>query len=109
MITKNLTLKKVIAVIKLSLFVTWCWPLPRDTVKLKIIYVRLYQYLCLILTLGLTVGLMNTVRNHIDDPLIVAKSIIIMCPTVHIICNIVCCKIYSRRLQVININIFTRF
>ncbi|XP_028050776.1 odorant receptor 85f isoform X2 [Monomorium pharaonis] len=98
---KNLTLKKVIAVTKISLFATWCWPLPKNTVKLKVICVRLYQYLCLILTLSLTAGLMNTVKNHVDEPLIMAKSIIVMSPTVHVICNIICCKIYSRRLQLV--------
>lgn len=102
---QNLTLKKVINIVRLSLFITGCWPLEKDAVKFKVVFVGLYQYLCLILSFGVTIGLMNTVRNHFDDPLIVAKSLTLMCPTVHVICNIVSCKIYSYRLQVININI----
>lgn len=98
---KNVTLKNVIATVKLSLFITCCWPLPANTIKFKVICVKLYQYLCMILTLGITVGLCNTIRNHLDDPLIMAQSIMIMCSTIHVIFNIVSCKINSYRLQVI--------
>lgn len=100
----KLTLKKVIAIVKLSLFITWCWPLPKDTIKLKVICSRIYQYFCLIVTFGLALGLMNTVRNHLDEPVIIAKSISVLCPALQVVHNIVCCKINSYRLQVININ-----
>ncbi|XP_070148662.1 odorant receptor Or2-like isoform X2 [Polyergus mexicanus] len=61
---KNLTLKNVIATVKLSLFINCSWPLPTNTIKLKVVCVALYQYLCLFLTLGLTVGLCNTLVTY---------------------------------------------
>lgn len=102
----KLTLKKAIAIVKLSLFVTWCWPLPKDTIKLKVICAKIYQYFCLIVTFGVAIGLMNAVRNHFDDPVVMAKSISVLCPALQVVYNIVCCKVNSYRLQVININTF---
>lgn len=97
----KLTLKKVIAIVKFSLFITWCWPLPKDTIKIKVICAGIYQYFCLIVTFGVAVGLINTVRNHFDDPVIMAKSISVLCPALQVVHNIVCCKVNSYRLQVI--------
>lgn len=105
----KLTLKKVIAIVKLSLFITWCWPLPKDTIKLKVICAGIYQYFCLIVTFGVAIGLMNAVRNHLDNPVIIAKSISVLCPAMQVVLNIVCCKINSYRLQVININTFSDY
>lgn len=103
---EKLTLRKVIDIVKLSLFLTWFWPLPKDVNKLKVVCVTLYHYLSLILHIGLTLGLMNTVKNHSNDPVIMVKAIIFMCATMHVICNILFYRFTSHRMQVINTNIF---
>ncbi|XP_071634716.1 odorant receptor Or2-like isoform X1 [Temnothorax longispinosus] len=97
----KLTLKKIIAIVKLSLFITWCWPLPKDTIKLKVICAGIYQCFSLIVTGSVAAGLINAVRNHFDDPVVMAKSISVLCPAVQVICNIVCCKVNSYRLQLV--------
>lgn len=102
----KLTLKKVIAIVKLSLFPTWCWPLPKDTVKLKVICAGIYQYFCIIVLSSVAAGLINAMRNHFDDPVIIAKSISVLCPAIQVVCNIMCCRINSYRLQVIIMSTF---
>jgi len=105
----KLTLKKIIIIIKLSLFITWCWPPSQDAIKLKVICAGIYQYFCLTVTFSVAVGLMNTVRNHFDDPVIMAQSISVLCPALQVVCNIMFCKFNFYRLQVININTFSCF
>lgn len=102
---EKLTLEKVIEVIKLSLFIAWCWPLPKNTIKLKIICATLYQYLTLLLNLGLILGLINTIRNHPNDAVIMIKAIIFIIACTQVVCNIVSYRINSHHLQVINTNI----
>lgn len=97
---KKVSFKKVISVVKLSLFITWCWPLPRDAIKLKVIGAALYQYFCIIVVSSVALGLMNTVRNHLDDPLIMAKSISVLFPALQAVFNIMCFRVYSTRIQV---------
>ncbi|KAG5311449.1 OR2 protein, partial [Acromyrmex insinuator] len=97
----KLTLKKVIAIVKLSLIPTWCWPLPKDTVKLKVICAGIYQYFSIIVLSSVAAGLINAMRNHFNDPVIIAKSISVLCPAIQVVCNIMCCKINSCRLQLV--------
>ncbi|KAG5332396.1 OR2 protein, partial [Acromyrmex heyeri] len=97
----KLTLKKVIAIVKLSLIPTWCWPLPKDTVKLKVICAGIYQYFSIIVLSSVAAGLINAMRNHFNDPVIIAKSISVLCPAIQVVCNIMCCRINSCRLQLV--------
>jgi len=97
----KLTLKKVIAIVKLSLIPTWCWPLPKDTIKLKVTCAGIYQYFNIIVLSSVAAGLINAMRNHFNDPVIIAKSISVLCPAIQVVCNIICCRINSCRLQVI--------
>lgn len=101
----NLTLKKVIAGVKLSVLLTCCWPLPKNATKFKVVCVRVYQYICAILALGLILSLGNTIRKHFDDPLMIAESITFMCPTSHIIFTTLGCHVNAYRLQVISVYI----
>lgn len=104
--SQKLTLKKVIDVVKLSLLLTWFWPPSKDINKFRVVCMTLYHYVSLILHIGLMLGLINTVRNHFNDPVIIVKAIIFVCATMHAICNIVSYRIASHHLQVINIDVF---
>ncbi|XP_011137412.2 uncharacterized protein LOC105181989 isoform X2 [Harpegnathos saltator] len=96
---EKLTLAKVIYVVKLSLFVICFWPQPKDAIKLKVICVALYQYFSILLHLSLALSLMNTVKNHLNNHIIMAEAIIIICATMHAICNIVVYRINLHHLQ----------
>lgn len=102
---KKLTLEKVIDVVKLSLFLCSCWPLPKNATKFKTTCVTLYQYLTLLLNLCFTLTLFNTVRNHLDDPIIIAKALLFMIATSYVVSTVIAYRTNHHRLQVINTNI----
>jgi len=102
---KNWSFKKVISSVKLSLWLVWSWPMPKDTSKFKITRMNLYQYLCMILTIGET-PLMYTVKNHFDDFTIFIEAILEQAAIIHGIFNIIFHKTNYHHIQVLNINIF---
>ncbi|XP_012058891.1 PREDICTED: odorant receptor 49b-like [Atta cephalotes] len=51
--------------------------------------------------LDVAAGLINAMRNHFNDPVIIAKSISVLCPAIQVVCNIICCRINSCRLQLV--------
>lgn len=103
---KKITLETVIDVVKLSVFLSWCWPLPKDATKLKVTCATLYQYMTLLSNLSLTLALFNMVRNHFNDPVIIAKALMFMAAITHVVLSIAVYRINCHRLQVINTNIF---
>jgi len=103
---KKWNFKQVIFGMKLSLCPVWSWPMPKDTSRFKITCMNLYQYLCMILTLGVEISLMYTVINHLDDFATFIAAILEQASLIHCIFNIIFHKANYHHIQVFNINIF---
>lgn len=100
---RKVILKQVISVVKLSLFPTWCWPLPKDTTKFKMSCMKLYHLWCIITAAGLGAALLYSISNHFNEPAILVQLILISMASVHIIINFIFYHINYHRIQVINI------
>lgn len=96
------TLKKATAVVKLSLFVIWFWPLPLNTNKCKVLCMKLYQYVCILLTVAVLASMIYALVKNLDDLDLVIKSSLGLFPCSHVIGNILCHLAVYQRLQVIN-------
>jgi len=103
---KKWSFKKVISGVKLSLWLVWCWPMPKDTSRFKITCMNLYQYLCMILTIGVEISVMYTATIHLDDFATFIKAILEQAAFVHTIFNIIFYKANYNHIQVLNINMF---
>lgn len=104
---KNNT-KKKIAIVKLSLFVAWFWPLPQDANKRKVLCMQLYQYISILLTIAVIASMVYGLVKNLDDPELVIKASLGLFPCTtgsHVIWNILCRLVIYQRLQVINRNI----
>lgn len=104
---EKVTLKKAIAVVKLSLFVIWFWPLPLNTSKRKLLCMKLYQYVCILLTIVVLASMMYALVKNVDDLDLAVKSSLGLFPCSHVIGNILCHLAIYQRLQVINTNAVT--
>ncbi|KYN38568.1 Odorant receptor 47b [Trachymyrmex septentrionalis] len=98
---ERITLKKTIAIMKLSLFVIWFWPLPLGTSKCKILCVKLYQYICILMTTGVIASVIyglvkNRNTNDLDSFM---RSLFSLVSLSHVIGNILCHLIIYQRLQ----------
>lgn len=99
---EKVTLKKVIAVVKLSLFVIWFWPLSLNASKRKVLCMKLYQYVCILLTIAVLASMMYALMKNLDDLDLAIKSALGLFPCSHVIGNILCHLVIYQRLQVIN-------
>lgn len=97
-------LQKVIFYVKLSLSPIWCWPLSKDASRLEMICVKLYHYLSIIITMMSQPPLIYTIRNHLDDFLILVECILELSSTIHSIGNFIFYRINKHRIQVIVID-----
>lgn len=102
---EKVTLKKVITVVKLSLFVIWFWPLPQNASKRKLLCMKLYQFVSMILTIAVIASVLYALVKNLDDPNLVIKSALSLFPCSHVIWNILCHVFIYQRLQVTNVNI----
>ncbi|KAL6434390.1 hypothetical protein ACFW04_006057 [Cataglyphis niger] len=96
---KKITLKKTIAIVKLSLFVAWFWPLPQDANKRKVLYMQLYQYISILLTIAVIASMVYGLVKNLDDPELVIKASLGLFPCSHVIWNILCRIVIYQRLQ----------
>ncbi|XP_018313755.1 uncharacterized protein [Mycetomoellerius zeteki] len=102
---EKVTLKKAIAIMKLSLFVIWFWPLPLGTSKYKILCVKLYQYICILMTIGVISSVIyglvkNKNTNDLDGFM---RSLFSLVTCSHVIGNILCHLIIYQRLQYVTL------
>ncbi|KAG5344445.1 OR22C protein, partial [Acromyrmex charruanus] len=102
---ERVTLKKTIAIMKLSLFVIWFWPLPLGTSKCKILCVKLYQCICILMTIGVIASVIyglvkNKNTNDLDSFMRSLFSLVSLC---HVIGNIWCHLIIYQRLQYVTL------
>jgi len=102
---KRITLKKAMAVVKLSLFVIWFWPQPLNTTKRKVLCMKLYQYVCILLTIAVLASMIYALVKNLDDLDLLIKSSLGLFPCSHVIGNILCHLIIYQRLQVTNTDI----
>lgn len=102
---ERVTLKKAIAVVKLSLFVIWFWPLPLNTNKRKVLCMKLYQYVCILLTIAVLASMIYALVKNLDDLDLFIKSSLGLFPCSHVIGNILCHLAIYQQLQVINTDI----
>jgi len=102
---KKWSFKQVIFGVKLSLWLVWSWPMPKDTSRFKITCMNLYQYLCMILTIGVEVSLIYA-TIHLDDFATFIRAILEQAAFVHTIFNIIFYKANYDHIQVLNINRF---
>jgi len=102
----KLNFKKVIFGVKLSLWITWSWPMPKDATKFKITCMKLYQNLCIILAICMETSMIYTIVNHINDFAIFVELVVQQAPILHAICNFIFHKVNYHHIQVLNINIF---
>ncbi|XP_011694480.1 PREDICTED: odorant receptor 67c-like [Wasmannia auropunctata] len=96
---ERITLKKAIAVVKFSLFVIWFWPLPLSASKHKVLCMRLYQIVCILLTVTVLASMIYATVKNINDLDLFIKSSLGLFPTSHVLGNILCHLIMYRRLQ----------
>ncbi|XP_020282685.1 odorant receptor 4-like [Pseudomyrmex gracilis] len=96
---ERVTLKKVITVVKLSLFVTWFWPLPQSASKRKLLCMQLYQCVSLLLTAAVIASMVYAVVQNLDDLDLVIKSALGVFPCSHVIWNILCHLAIYQRIQ----------
>ncbi|KAF3054650.1 Odorant receptor 269 [Nylanderia fulva] len=96
---KKITLRKTIAIVKLSLFVIWFLPLPLDASKRKILCMKLYQYVSILLTITVIASMVYAVMKNLHDPELVIKSSLGLFPCFHVIWNILCRVAIYQRLQ----------
>lgn len=101
---EKVTLKKIITIVKLSLFVIWFWPLSLNTSKRKVLCMKLYQYVCILLTVAVLASMIYALVKNLNDLNLVIKSSLGLFPCSHVICNILCHLAIYQRLQVINTN-----
>lgn len=101
----RVTLWKVITVTKLSVLVIWFWPLQQNATKRKILCMKLYQYVSILLAISMIVSILYSVINNLHDTVFVIKSVLGLFPCVHIIWNVLWHLIIYPRLQVNNIDI----
>ncbi|XP_011694481.1 PREDICTED: uncharacterized protein LOC105453899 [Wasmannia auropunctata] len=85
----KLSYKKVISGVKLSLWIVWTWPMPKDTARFKIVCMKLYHCLCVILAIGLEVPIIYAIVNNIDDFSFFIDLILQQSPIVHAIFNFI--------------------
>ncbi|KAG5332395.1 OR22C protein, partial [Acromyrmex heyeri] len=102
---ERVTLKKTIAIMKLSLFVIWFWPLPLGTSKCKILCVKLYQCICILMTISVIASVIyglvkNKNTNDLDSFMRSLFSLVSLC---HVIGNIWCHLIIYQRLQYVTL------
>ncbi|XP_012539244.1 odorant receptor 47b isoform X2 [Monomorium pharaonis] len=100
---KNITLKKAIAVVKLSLFVIWFWPLPLNTSKCKMLCMKMYQYICILLTIAVLLSMIYALVKNLDDLDLLIKSSLGLFPCSHVIGNILCHLTVYKRLQCVTL------
>lgn len=99
-VQEKITLKKVVTIIKLSLFVIWFWPLSHNVNKRKVLCMKLYQYVSMLLTVTVLASMIYALIKNLDNPNLVVKSSLGLFPCSHVIWNIVCRIIIYQRLQV---------
>lgn len=102
----KLILKKIIAGLKLSLFFAWCWPLSNNASKFTVSCMKAYRYLNITLGTGVVIPLLYAATKHLDNSIHLGKVILITCPILHNIWNLVFQEVYYRRIQVSYIDIF---
>ncbi|XP_072742557.1 uncharacterized protein [Anoplolepis gracilipes] len=96
---RKIPLRKVIAIVKLSLLVIWFWPLSQNANKRKVLYMKLYQYVITLLTIAAMASLIYAVVINPVDPEFVIKSTLGLFPCCHVIWNNLCRIATYRRLQ----------
>lgn len=104
--SKKLNFKQVISSVKLSLWITWSWPMPKDATKFKITCMKLYHNLCIIWAICLEAPMIYAIANHINDFALFIELVVQQAPIIHAICNIIFHKVNYHHIQVLNINIF---
>ncbi|KYN38569.1 Odorant receptor Or2 [Trachymyrmex septentrionalis] len=97
--SEKLNFKKVISGVKLSLWITWSWPMPKDTTKFKITCMKLYQNLCIILAISLEASLIYTTTIHINDFAMFVELVVQQAPILHAICNFIFHKVNYHHIQ----------
>ncbi|XP_018396152.1 PREDICTED: uncharacterized protein LOC108774516 [Cyphomyrmex costatus] len=96
---ERVTLKKAIAIVKFSLFVIWFWPLPLGAPKSKILCIKLYQYICILLTTGVLSSIIYALVKNTNDLDVFMRSSFSLFPCGHVIGNILCHLVIYQRLQ----------
>ncbi|EFN86261.1 hypothetical protein EAI_15345 [Harpegnathos saltator] len=61
----KVTLKKVIAIVKLSLFLIWFWPLPKNASTGKMLCMKLYQLISMIFIVTGMASMLYAVVNNL--------------------------------------------
>ncbi|EGI65844.1 hypothetical protein G5I_05657 [Acromyrmex echinatior] len=86
---RKVTLKEVISIVKLSLFLVWSWPEPHNATKLKMFCVKLHHYLGIIIVIGLQVPLIYGITNNLDNPVVLTKQVLMLSSVVHAMFNFI--------------------
>lgn len=94
-------------IVKLSLFVIWFWPLPQSASKRKLLCMKLYQFVSMLLTIAVIASTLYCLMKNLNDPDLVVKSAVGLFPCVHVIWNIFSHMLIYQRLQVTNVNVDT--
>ncbi|KAF3054645.1 Odorant receptor 259 [Nylanderia fulva] len=95
----QLMLKKIIFVLKLSLFPVLCWPLPKDATRFKITCVQLYHLLLIISAIIAEISMIYTIYNNYNDIVLLVEIILYLSCTVHSTENYIFHTIFRKRIQ----------
>ncbi|KYN38571.1 hypothetical protein ALC56_07054 [Trachymyrmex septentrionalis] len=96
---RKVTLKEVISVVKLSLFLVWGWPEPHNATKLKMFCVKLHHYLGIIIVIGLQVPLIYGITNNLDNPTVLTKQVLMLSSVIQAMLNFIIHIINYRHIQ----------
>ncbi|KYN19136.1 hypothetical protein ALC57_08492 [Trachymyrmex cornetzi] len=86
---RKVTLKEVISVVKLSLFLVWSWPESHNATKLKMFYVKLHHCLGIIIVIGLQIPLIYGITNNLNDPAVLTKQVLMLSSVIHAMFNFI--------------------
>ncbi|KAL0105542.1 hypothetical protein PUN28_016904 [Cardiocondyla obscurior] len=97
---RKVTLKEVISVVKLSIFLIQGWPLPKNATKLRVCCLKLYYCLCVITIMCLCISLIYSATNHLDNLLFLTNLSVMISGTFHANINFIFNNIYRHYIQV---------
>ncbi|XP_077271031.1 odorant receptor 4-like isoform X1 [Temnothorax americanus] len=86
---RKVMLDEVISVVKLSLFPIWCWPLPQDATPFKMLCMKLYHCLSIILEIAFVSSVIYTITIHLDEPEIFVQLIPLTSGLIHTSLNFI--------------------
>ncbi|KAL6254822.1 hypothetical protein P5V15_014158 [Pogonomyrmex californicus] len=95
---EKIILKEVMFVVRLSLFPVWGWPVSKDA-KFKIFCVKMYQTLCIIISMCHEIPLIYGALNNLNKPVILVQQLLLASGCTHVILDFIFYRLNYHHLQ----------